>query len=284
MSTSSLSKTTTSFRVRPTVLLLGDSLTQEGFGPGGWAARLAGAYTRRADVLNRGYSGYNTSMYLDILPRILGSIKEEDGTGGESTLRGTSGSVDVLFCTVFLGANDAALPGEPQHVPIDQYRQNLQRIVRDVRRATSTASAGSSMDDSTRANAFPIVLCAPPPVDEASWARHLGVPSSNRTNRRTRSYGSCVKQVADSMSNCAFLDTWELLRGDDPQALGSYLSDGLHLNEAGNQKLFEGLMSLISSQFPHLAPMVDGEGKYGTTGVPLEEELWKVRAGLPLSN
>jgi isoamyl acetate esterase len=280
MSTS-LSKTTTSFRVRPTVLLLGDSLTQEGFGPGGWASRLAGAYTRRADVLNRGYSGYNTSMYLDILPRILGSTTEDDSDDG-SSLRGTSGLVDVLFCTVFLGANDAALPGEPQHVPIDQYRQNLQRIVQDVRRATATTTSTGSMDESSRANAFPIVLCAPPPVDEATWARHLGNPNSNRTNRRTRSYGSCVKQVADSMSNCAFLDTWELLHGDDRQVLGSYLSDGLHLSEAGNQKLFEGLMSLISSQFPHLAPMVDGEGKYGATGVPLEEELWKVRAGLPL--
>jgi isoamyl acetate esterase len=164
MSTS-LSKTTTSFRVRPAVLLLGDSLTQEGFGPGGWASRLTGAYTRRADVLNRGYSGYNTTMYLDILPRILGSTKDEDSNDGESALRGTSGAVDVLFCTVFLGANDAALPGEPQHVPIDQYRQNLQRIVQDVRRATSTTPTGS-MDDSMRANAFPIVLCAPPPVEE----------------------------------------------------------------------------------------------------------------------
>ncbi len=35
------------------VLLLGDSLTQEGFKTGGWAARLADTYVRRADVLNR---------------------------------------------------------------------------------------------------------------------------------------------------------------------------------------------------------------------------------------
>jgi hypothetical protein len=35
------------------VVLLGDSLTQEGFKAGGWAARLAEVYVRRADVLNR---------------------------------------------------------------------------------------------------------------------------------------------------------------------------------------------------------------------------------------
>jgi hypothetical protein len=39
------------------VLLLGDSLTQEGFKMGGWAARLADAYVRRADVLNRVSAG-----------------------------------------------------------------------------------------------------------------------------------------------------------------------------------------------------------------------------------
>ncbi len=39
------------------VLLLGDSLTQEGFKTGGWAARLADTYVRRADVLNRVSAG-----------------------------------------------------------------------------------------------------------------------------------------------------------------------------------------------------------------------------------
>lgn len=42
------------------IILFGDSITQQGFNNGGWAARLASRYVRRADVYNRGLSGYNT--------------------------------------------------------------------------------------------------------------------------------------------------------------------------------------------------------------------------------
>lgn len=108
-------------RLHPVILLLGDSLTQQGFGVNGgvgWASLLSRAYTRRADVLNRGYSGYNSRHAKSILKEsILPSIQQEH----------------VLFCTVFLGTNDAALPGERQHVPLDEYEQNLESIVKQVR-------------------------------------------------------------------------------------------------------------------------------------------------------
>jgi len=107
-------------RLRPVILLLGDSLTQQGFGMNGgvgWASLVANTFSRRADVLNRGYSGYNSRHVCDILERsILPSNFQ-----------------DVLFCTVFLGANDAALPGELQHVPLDEYEANLGTIVTQVR-------------------------------------------------------------------------------------------------------------------------------------------------------
>ena len=35
----------------------------------------------------------------------------------------------VRLMTVFFGANDACVPGEAQHVPIDVFRENLKRIV-----------------------------------------------------------------------------------------------------------------------------------------------------------
>ena len=41
------------------IVAFGDSLTQRGFetDKGGWLARLANAYVRRFDVVNRGYGG-----------------------------------------------------------------------------------------------------------------------------------------------------------------------------------------------------------------------------------
>ena len=52
---------TTSSLTWPRVFLFGDSLTQYAFGSeGGWAAMLADKLQRKADVVNRGFSGYNT--------------------------------------------------------------------------------------------------------------------------------------------------------------------------------------------------------------------------------
>jgi hypothetical protein len=51
------------------VLLVGDSLVQRSFEPGGWGARLAHDYARSADVLLRGFSGYNTAWVVDLMHR-----------------------------------------------------------------------------------------------------------------------------------------------------------------------------------------------------------------------
>lgn len=110
-------------RLRPVILLLGDSLTQQGFGMNGgagWASLLANAYSRSADVLNRGYSGYNSRHVSRIVDSLFSTNEQLLGT-------------EILFCTVFLGANDAALPGERQHVPIDVYEANLGTIVTSIR-------------------------------------------------------------------------------------------------------------------------------------------------------
>ena len=52
--------------VMDTILLFGDSITQWGWQPQGFAQRLANAYTRKLDVINRGLSGYNTDWAIPI--------------------------------------------------------------------------------------------------------------------------------------------------------------------------------------------------------------------------
>jgi lysophospholipase L1-like esterase len=231
------------FRIRPAIVLFGDSITQQGFGVDGhvgWASLLAARYTRRADVFNRGFSGYNTNHAIDLLPNLFGPLEQ------------------VLFCTVFFGANDAALEGESQYVNIEQYAANLETIVTSIRKTIPAD--------------FPIILITPPPVDEAAWIEFRQLEKSNRDNVNTRSYGEQVKQIAAKL-NCHVVDAWELLDGATEER-GKYLSDGLHLNEEGNRRLYDGLMQLLEKEYPHLAPMEDGDGKYGTCGIPLEEKLW----------
>lgn len=307
------------FRVRPPILLFGDSLTQFGFGIAtatsvdsgqaqakdrvvkeynvGWASLLSSAYTRRADVLNRGFSGYNSRHAVELLlPRVF--------TGPyptSPTLVSAAASPPQprpLFCTVFFGANDAALPGEPQHVPVDEYVDNIGRIVTGIRASmtvidknaasTTPQREGATAADPADPYSFPIILMTPPPVHEKSWVNFReDLEESDRTNEVTRNYGlRLIDEVQKSglddgirstYRNCQVLDTWTLLDGDSEERK-VYLSDGLHLNASGNIRVYEGLMELLREKYPCLCPMDDddGEGKYGKRGgIPVEEPIWK---------
>ena len=237
--------------LRPAIVLFGDSLTQFSFGDAGvtrfgWGSLLAGAYQRSADVVNRGFSGYNTRFAMDLVPKIFGT--------GETKPK-------YLFVTVFLGANDAAVAGERQHIPVEEYGENMGKIIKGIREATK-----GSPD-------FPIIVMTPPPVDEKAWKSFLNLfDYYDRTNHLSRLYGLEAKRVAEQMG-CSVLDTWEILGGDQ-EGYGKYLSDGVHLSESGNEIVFEGLMKLIRAEHVALAPQQVIQGKYQGEGIPPEEKLW----------
>ena len=97
------------------ILLFGDSLTEQGFGMNGkvgWASLLAADYSRRADVFNRGFFGYNSQHAIDLLPSLP---LDKD--------------IPCLFCTVYFGANDATTPGSRQYIEQEQFASNLSNIV-----------------------------------------------------------------------------------------------------------------------------------------------------------
>ncbi|KAJ6637492.1 Isoamyl acetate-hydrolyzing esterase 1 like, partial [Pseudolycoriella hygida] len=66
-----------------------------------------------ADIITRGFSGYNTRWYKMMLPKILDSINTKD----------------ISCVTIFLGANDCSLPKSDQHVPVVEYQENLEAMV-----------------------------------------------------------------------------------------------------------------------------------------------------------
>ena len=94
---------------RPKLLLLGDSLTQTSLN--GWGGGLAHRYQRRADVLNRGMSGYNSRWYMQ--------YAQDSGIWQETG--------NVVLTTIFFGANDASLAklNPHHHVPVEEYEENL---------------------------------------------------------------------------------------------------------------------------------------------------------------
>ncbi|KAL7469350.1 hypothetical protein ACHAXS_009608 [Conticribra weissflogii] len=65
----------TSLRPRPKLILIGDSITEQGSSHSqGWVTDLSIRYGRRVDVINRGMNGYNSRWGLACLPLILEEI------------------------------------------------------------------------------------------------------------------------------------------------------------------------------------------------------------------
>ena len=131
----------TSALKRAKILLFGDSITQQSFGESscGWGACIADRYQRRADVLNRGYSGYNTDWFLKLAATDSGRSDLFDHE-------------NVMLVTIFFGANDASDPAlnGRQHVPLDRYESNIGDII--------------SLTRSNFGEGVGILLISPPPV------------------------------------------------------------------------------------------------------------------------
>lgn len=271
------------------IILLGDSLFQRAFSQekdsagqiiGSFGPRLTDAYIRRLEVVNYGFSGFNTRQ-------ILSGLTSKFYAPSDDKPRPTNRLV-----IVFLGANDARLsdtPGGPQqHVPLEEFEKNLSMIV-----------------DSVKRHAKHVILIAPPPVDE----RQTVVADSKKNAelegvvRRkaavTKEYAARVVNIGRE-KDVTVLDLWSLMMekagfksngrvrssnldseeyldeygkeivdsetGPSIQALPgssdapvndilrSYLHDGLHFTRKGYDLLFDELMRLIVDKLPEQLP------------------------------
>ncbi|CAA7058680.1 unnamed protein product [Microthlaspi erraticum] len=211
--------------MRPKIFLFGDSITEESFSDGGWGASLADLLCRKADIVLRGYSGYNTRWALKVVERVFPAAAEN---GGEHP----------AAVTVFFGANDACLPERCsgfQHVPLHEYKQNLRSIVSFLK------------------NRWPqtvIILIAPPPIDEEARLRYpyientTGIPE--RTNEAAGSYAKACVDVANECQISA-IDLWSRMQ-QIPNWQTECLWDGLHLSRIGNKIVFEEVANKLKEE------------------------------------
>ncbi|KIX96475.1 uncharacterized protein Z520_07741 [Fonsecaea multimorphosa CBS 102226] len=224
----------------PQFILFGDSITQGSSQV--LFASLAEWYSRRLDVLNRGFSGYTAPMGYDILRQFFPS-SEAAPSSSTTTPR-------VQLMTIFFGANDACLPGHPQHVPLADYQQALRSII---------TSPGIESHQTK------CLLVTPPPVDE--W--QLG--SEERTAEHTATYASACREVGIEMG-IPVLDLWTIFMTeagwqegstgaligskDAPrnEVLGKLLNDGLHFTPQGYELMYQELVQLIQHQLPDQLP------------------------------
>ncbi|KAF4691552.1 isoamyl acetate-hydrolyzing esterase [Perkinsus olseni] len=221
---------------RGRILLLGDSITQQSFsGVDGWAGLLADRYQRRADIINRGYSGYNTPMTLEVSRHIF-----KDGSphmaGGP-----------LLLVVIFLGANDSQLPGmvnssgsESKHVPVEKFRSALEEIVDLAKPFTSR-----------------LILVTPPPIDGdaivADGKARFGASAPDQPNRKlqfTGEYAKAVEQIGEN-NQIPVLNTFDGMQRE--AGWRSFLRDGLHFSPSGSRWFYEALIRTIKDEYPEIA-------------------------------
>ncbi|KAL4198771.1 hypothetical protein AMTRI_Chr03g141750 [Amborella trichopoda] len=215
---------------RPKIVLFGDSITQRSFEPGGWGAALTNTFSRKADVIVRGYGGYNTKLALFLLDETFP----------------TNCTKPPVAVTVFFGANDAALLGrnnEQQHVPIAQYKENLLKIVYHIKESIP---------------AVLVVLITPPPVDEVGrieYARSLygeNAKPPERTNEMAGMYAKTCMEVAAEL-NVPSINLWSKMQ--ETPDWQKYLCDGLHLTEEGNAVVHREVVKVLASGGLHAPGM-----------------------------
>jgi lysophospholipase L1-like esterase len=210
------------------LLLLGDSLTQTSFE--GWGGMLANLYQRRADILNRGMSGYNTRWYL--------RYAQDNGVWEESG--------NIVLVTIFFGANDAALIDQDpsKHVPPVEYGENLRTLITRTRESYPTAK---------------ILLIAPPPVHQGQRLEFqkmrykemaTGIPE--RTSEHTLIYAQKCVEIAKEMK-VPSLDMFDAMMKDGDGDFGQFLWDGLHFSKLGHEFVFEQLTLAIKTHYPGIA-------------------------------
>jgi len=213
---SNCGKTLQCVRTWPKIILYGDSITQFSFSADGcWGSLLAEHTQRKCDVVNRGFSGYNTRWCKVMLPAVLDEASAED----------------VAAMTIFLGANDSNDERNvKQHVPLQEYTNNMRSIVEYV------MSIGIRKEK--------VILITPPAFNEVAWGEECKLKGRELTkdHKTTGLYAKACSDLAKELgTNVVDLYT-EMMKAED---FTPYLNDGLHLSASGSQLLFSLLKPVV---------------------------------------
>jgi lysophospholipase L1-like esterase len=256
----------------PQLVLLGDSLfqfcvnLQDGFS---FQAALQSHCSRRLDVINRGFSGYNTKNVVGYLDQLF--PKPTDSSAkieylvrpypSKGSARNKNPNPNPKPQVILLGANDSCLPlpTKAQHVPIDDYKANLVKII---------------THPSIQAHQPKILLVTPPPVDEIKLARldvAAGHESATRKSAVTAAYGEKVREIAREHPGVEVIDLWQVIMdkaismtpGDHSSGgpllgspengnqggLDSLLPDGLHMSGPAYKAFFEAVLPHVGREW-----------------------------------
>lgn len=201
---------------RPQFVLFGSSIVQFSYSNEGWGALLAHIYARKADIILRGYSGWNSRRAVQILDQVF----PKDAAKQPSLV------------IVYFGGNDSTHPhatGLGPHVPLSEYIENVRKIAIHLK----------SLSEKTR-----VIFLTAPPVSDEQIRAHLGdLLDMVRTNESCRIYSEACLEVCREM-NLKAVDLWTAIQQVDNWETVC-LKDGIHFAPEGSRIVVKEILRVI---------------------------------------
>ncbi|KAF5794961.1 putative SGNH hydrolase-type esterase domain, SGNH hydrolase superfamily [Helianthus annuus] len=201
---------------RPQIVLFGSSIVQLSFSNDGWGAILADVYARKADIVLRGYNGWNSTRAVKVLDQIF----PKDAASQPSLI------------IVYFGGNDSMEPhpsGLGPHVPLPEYIENMRKIATHLQ----------GLSDTTR-----LIFLGCPPVDEVGLRENTSsiLREHVRTNELCRIYSEACIELCNEMG-IKVIDLWTAFRKQDDWL--TYFTDGVHLSGSGSKIVAEEILKVL---------------------------------------
>ncbi|CAL9728948.1 isoamyl acetate-hydrolyzing esterase [Monosporozyma unispora] len=207
-------------------LLFGDSITEFAFNPEHFAvgSALSNVYSRKLDILQRGYAGFNTRWAIPVLKNII----DQDGE-------------DIVMGTIFFGSNDSVATG-PQRVPLPEFVENTKKLIQIMKDA----------------NIKPIVV-GPGLLNRDIWEVIKKDDIEKgwiRSNEAFKEYNHALKKLTYEVK-VPYINLQECflkVSRANNEEWQSYTIDGLHFSGAGYKIYFDQLMKVIDTFYPEYSP------------------------------
>ncbi|KAK2361084.1 GDSL esterase/lipase CPRD49 [Trifolium repens] len=201
--------------MRPQFVLFGSSIVQYSYYEG-WGATLSHLYARKADIVLRGYAGWNSTRALQSVDKIIPK----------------NAIVQPSLVIVYFGGNDSIAPhssGLGPHVPLGEYIENMRKI----------AIYLMSLSKNTR-----IIFLSCFPVNEEQMKHNIDEFGGKiRSNEVSRIYSEACLELCREMKIKA-IDMWSAIQKRDDWKNVCFI-DGVHLTTEGSEIVSKEILKVL---------------------------------------
>ncbi|XP_058099661.1 GDSL esterase/lipase WDL1 [Magnolia sinica] len=202
---------------RPLFVLFGSSIVQFSYSNDGWGSILSDLYARKADILFRGYSGWNSRRAVQVLDQIF----PKDAT------------VQPSLVIVYFGGNDSMgshSSGLGPHVPLPEYIENMRKIAIHLK----------SLSEKTR-----IIFLTCPPVNEELISQSTSTIFTRlgRTNEACGRYSEACIDMCKEM-DLKVIDLWTAVQKRENWRETCFI-DGIHFSSEGSNVVVEEILKVL---------------------------------------